>query len=730
MSLEDKITTFLSYLGTPSGTLFASYDHVKQLESTIQEQQSKIKFLEEQNTLYQTHISDWIQEQLQIAQQQRGTRGTDMSTLFTFITTQLAIAKTSFQKEYMERTKNLPTQETLTRIEQRLHRLEQGLKASTETPLNIRLGALESRLSMVEEQPPVQSTVSSIEYQPEEKKQDSIPLSLQTQLDELRESFIREIERVYTMSKAGGELGIPFLKVQQTVEALSRDVSILRQVDVRSLTESMNKQFLSQIRDDLLDVVDSKASKDMLVKSISDVHRLEGFVKEIQTGYYKFRRDLESFIQNFFIRLEKVRNELNLEQITIQGIQQFSDTAIISFQQTSLDIVKQIQKTDEMVQHITDVVHTLESSTQERFQCWITTQRTTLEEYAEQKQKQIQQQLQECLQTIKTTQSMIDETTIEKTVKTLKSFQDSIREQVQQRKDEYLESLTSIEEKYKSTAKQLSELQIAHSKLKTHVHRIKHIPQITSIQKEPTQVVPIQTPQKRSVLEYTSRTKCFYTALFGIEGQPIDTLSNPTPIPGWDYICFTNQTISYETPWTLINVESLFSSPVLDAKYYKWMSHKELEDYDIVCWVDAYIGPNQSMEHMLESWILQMLQSKTIIVHRAHKERNCIWDECKAVLEGKRDTPEHVRQVQKRLKDIDMPKDWGLFDTNIVLKLNKNKELQLISEEILHWITTDSTRDQLSLTYVYYKIGFDHFEVFPLGEAFIKSGQHVRIKAF
>ncbi|NDG15533.1 MAG: hypothetical protein EB110_07800, partial [Betaproteobacteria bacterium] len=83
-------------------------------------------------------------------------------------------------------------------------------------------------------------------------------------------------------------------------------------------------------------------------------------------------------------------------------------------------------------------------------------------------------------------------------------------------------------------------------------------------------------------------------------------------------------------------------------KYIKWNSHKLLEDYDVAVWLDAYLAPNLSSTNLLQQWIPQAYTAKAAIVHRKHDARNCVWDECKAVVEAKRDTSEHVEALKGR----------------------------------------------------------------------------------
>jgi len=230
-----------------------------------------------------------------------------------------------------------------------------------------------------------------------------------------------------------------------------------------------------------------------------------------------------------------------------------------------------------------------------------------------------------------------------------------------------------------------------------------------------------------AIQEYTAHTKCFYTALFGSPGQTTDTLGSFERIPGWDYICFTNQTIDYATGWTIINVDYKGTTPALEAKKYKWLSHMYLGEYDFVVWMDAYMAPNPKRQSLLQTWILSMKEKGLKLLHKPHPERTCIWDECDAVVGSKRDTEAHVNQVRSLLEKDAMPRKWGLFDTNILVKWNKDLYTQTISERIFKQLSTTSIRDQLAVTRIYYTQNYNQFYVQQLDSVFERLGTHVQI---
>jgi hypothetical protein len=225
---------------------------------------------------------------------------------------------------------------------------------------------------------------------------------------------------------------------------------------------------------------------------------------------------------------------------------------------------------------------------------------------------------------------------------------------------------------------------------------------------------------------YTSLSKCFYTAVFGTPGQRLDTLGIMKPPPGWDAFCFTNQPDLQANGWTIIEYPMDQATPVLQSKFVKWNSHTLLEDYDVAVWIDAYLSPNLSSTNLLQQWIPQAYTAKASIIHRKHDARNCVWDECKAVVESKRDTPEHVEALKQRLLTVNMPKQFGLFDTNMMIRFHKLKACQDISDAVWSSLQIDTHRDQLVVTPVYFTKGFKTYATVSLQQAFDRSGTHIR----
>jgi hypothetical protein len=123
-----------------------------------------------------------------------------------------------------------------------------------------------------------------------------------------------------------------------------------------------------------------------------------------------------------------------------------------------------------------------------------------------------------------------------------------------------------------------------------------------------------------------------------------------------------------------------------------------------------------------------MMDAKTYMIHRPHDVRNCVYAECDAVVEQKRDTKDHIDFFRTLLKKNNIPKNTNMFDTNIIIRFHKNEEVQTISEAIVDqlFIEGSTYRDQLVIPYVYHMKDFKGFKKENLLRAFDKLGKHMR----
>jgi hypothetical protein len=609
--LEQQLNRILQHIGSPTGDLFASHEKVAALETLVQKQQIKLDLLEQTQVLFLQSVPQYLDEQVQQALQQRGSKGADFVAITKFVTGHLATAIVKLQEACFKTVhESLPLQA----VQALEKKVQTSLQKSSAIP---ELHTLQTRLALLELQQPRQETNQPNERITQEHLQNKIQTqeltNMKEHIEHLETKLLAEVQKAYTTVHKPGEYGAPLARVQSLVTTLNNEFQSFRQMDVQKLAESIFVTAHQNLRTEFTAVLETCITKKEYSQFEAAIQRIEEYTKDFRGQLYKIKNECDTFKDEISENIQDVH--LNIKVI-MKG-------------------------------------------------------KNSIEHYLNQ---------------------------VQSTIRILNKQRDTI--------DEYIRELKKEKNGYYGKQADL----------------FVPVPQL------PHNPIQLPSPYKQATKVYQSITKCFYTAILGTEGQRIDELGSVDRIPGWDYICFTNQPYQKANGWTILPVEYTGKYPALEAKRYKWLSHEYLLDYDVVVWVDAYITPTLSMRHKLKEWILTMKEKRLYSLHRPHDTRKCIWDECDAVVKSRRDTEQNVNKVRKLLNKHSMPKGWGLFDTNILLRFHKHQIVQELGEAIFKHLSTMSIRDQLAVTFIYYSMNFRNFFVQDLFQAFEKNGTHIQNK--
>jgi len=199
--------------------------------------------------------------------------------------------------------------------------------------------------------------------------------------------------------------------------------------------------------------------------------------------------------------------------------------------------------------------------------------------------------------------------------------------------------------------------------------------------------------------------KVVYSCLFSDGKRTLDIpcIKDTVRLNEWDYVMFTNVPDHLkDSGWVPIYKELIQDHPIYTAKHYKWLVHKYLLDYDIAIYVDAYLSPivmdwNKYIDKLKPDGI-----GNGIILMR-HSRRNCIYDECSAISNCRRDTKENMDNVITFLKENNMPKKYGLSEGGLSIRHLKNNDFNSLCDELFTLMLRFTYRDQALLSYVLWK---------------------------
>ena len=176
--------------------------------------------------------------------------------------------------------------------------------------------------------------------------------------------------------------------------------------------------------------------------------------------------------------------------------------------------------------------------------------------------------------------------------------------------------------------------------------------------------------------------KTIFTVLIG----NYDTLLPAPNFPGWDAILITDQILPDYLCWTVKHVqpEPKIGDKKLSRKY-KILSHVFLEEYDLVCYIDANVS------------LLQAPSNETTFF--AHPQRRNVQQEAVAVIRLKKDDAKVVQNQYAKYRKEGFKDRSGLFCNRFFVR-DHGYELNDMFTMWFGEIEQHSYRDQLSLPYV------------------------------
>jgi hypothetical protein len=192
--------------------------------------------------------------------------------------------------------------------------------------------------------------------------------------------------------------------------------------------------------------------------------------------------------------------------------------------------------------------------------------------------------------------------------------------------------------------------------------------------------------------------KVVYTCITG----NYDTLLDPQYISNsFDYVCFTDNVNLKSDIWDIrpLPKETEGLSQVKKQRYVKINAHKVLSEYDLSIWVDGCVTLKGDLNELLNDTI----KEEYSIYVPTHPSRNCIYSEAIAIVKMRKDKKENVEPQIERYKEEEFPKNYGLLQSNILIRKHNNKDCIKLMEDWFNELKNGSHRDQLSFNYASWK---------------------------
>ena len=172
--------------------------------------------------------------------------------------------------------------------------------------------------------------------------------------------------------------------------------------------------------------------------------------------------------------------------------------------------------------------------------------------------------------------------------------------------------------------------------------------------------------------------------------------------PDYKYVCFTNDNEMLAKKqigiWEIRQLQYDKLDNVKNARWHKTHPHLLFPDYEQSIWID-------SNGDVLSDKLFKLAEEPAKLLVPDHFSRRCIYDECVEVEACKKETPDNVENIRKYLRREKMPENYGLNETNILIRRHHDKSIVKIMEEWWNMIEKYSRRDQLSFSYILWKNG-------------------------
>ena len=197
-----------------------------------------------------------------------------------------------------------------------------------------------------------------------------------------------------------------------------------------------------------------------------------------------------------------------------------------------------------------------------------------------------------------------------------------------------------------------------------------------------------------------------------ITGGYDNLLANIKVEQNFDYVCFTDdENLNGGGIWEIRKMpeEVKNLSKVKQQRYVKINAHKVLPEYDLSLWVDGVV----EIRGDINKFIKVECDTDDVVFIPQHPQRKCIYREAEICKRMKKDVAANIDPQMERYKKEGFPSDYGLVQTNIMLRKHNDPVCVKLMEDWWAELSVGSHRDQLSFNYALWKNNGEKFKYLP-----------------
>ena len=194
-----------------------------------------------------------------------------------------------------------------------------------------------------------------------------------------------------------------------------------------------------------------------------------------------------------------------------------------------------------------------------------------------------------------------------------------------------------------------------------------------------------------------------YTSIFG----KYDNIISQSLQDNWDWKCFNEE-----------NSISLYSDNNRNAKRFKVLPHRYLQDYEYSIFIDGNMTVVGNIDELVEKYLTD--SNVAVFSHENNKldSRKCVYDEAQTIFDlgeknmkltpergelNYKDNPTVIKAQMDMYSMLGYPRNNGLLTGMVIVRRHNEKDCIDVMEDWWTEIKYNSKRDQLSFNYVVWK---------------------------
>lgn len=173
-----------------------------------------------------------------------------------------------------------------------------------------------------------------------------------------------------------------------------------------------------------------------------------------------------------------------------------------------------------------------------------------------------------------------------------------------------------------------------------------------------------------------------------------DGIPTPPDLDDCDFFLFSDIAgLPKNSPWQLVTPTLSDRDAKRASLWFKTHPHLLFPDARFVTWIDANVVCMPGSEKVLVAH-----EAMSEIATFVHGDRRCVYDEADAIRQRKLDYAPVIDRAVQRLNDASVPKDLGLYETNVLFSRCEDFLVREFFDEWWRNIWLGSRRDQMSFT--------------------------------